>query len=177
VILTLLNYSVNREGDFMTFEQIVTYIIAPLIAGGAAVWGLVRWVIPKLVDAKITEQKDVREHRQKMDALQTEYLKAEAETTYQMMGSLLENSQAKEDKANDFFRTLFFNAVDQIKTNAAQVPEIKRDIGELKHQFADFATKLSLLIDIFQDDYNRRKSDEPQPKLDSNGSETGGNGE
>lgn len=161
----------------MTLPEIVTYIIAPILAGIAAVWGLIKWVIPRLVDAKIVEQKDTREHRQKMAELQTQYLKAEAETTYQMMGSLLENSQAKEDRANEFFRTLYFNAVDQIKTNAAQIPEVKRDIGELKHQFADFATKLSLLIDIFQDDYNRRRADETKSNLDAERRETGGRDE
>lgn len=154
--------------------QVVTFVLLAIFGTGgaiASIWGLIKWVIPKFVDARLTEQKDAREHRQKMDELQTQYHKAEAETTYQMMGSLLENSQAKEDKANDFFRTLYFNAVDQTKTNAAYIPDLKKDVGELKHQFADFATKLSLLIDIFQDDYNRRKPDKPDTKGPEAGSD------
>lgn len=145
----------------MSFEQIVTYIIAPLATAAAAIWGLVKWVIPKFVDAKLTEQKDVREHRQRMDALQTEYLKAEAETTYQMMGSLLENSQAKEDKANEFFRTLYFNAVDQIKTNVAHIPDLKKDVGTVKHQIANLETKLSIIIELFQDEDHHKPPTKP----------------
>lgn len=115
----------------MSFEQIVTYIVAPLAAAGAAIWGLVKWVIPKFVDAKLTEQKDVREHRQKMDALQTEYLKAEAETTYQMMGSLLEKSQEKEDKANEFIRETVFN-----------------EIRDLSRRFANLENRQQLLSNL-----------------------------
>lgn len=178
-ILTLQTISCNGEpvnGQEYSAGQVVTFILLAIFGTGgaiASIWGLVKWVVPRVVEARLTEQKDAREHRHKLEALQTEYHKAEAETTYQMMGSLLENSQAKEDKANEFFRTLYFNAVDQIKTNTAQIPEVKRDIGELKHQFADFATKLSLLIDIFQDDYNRRRPDESN--LGDEQRKTGGN--
>lgn len=115
----------------MSFEQIVTYIVAPLAAAGAAIWGLVKWVIPKFVDAKLTEQKDVREHRQRMDALQTEYLKAEAETTYQMMGSLLEKSQEKEDKANQFIRETVFKEIRELSRRFANLENRQRLLSNL----------------------------------------------
>jgi len=115
----------------MSFEQIVTYIITPLIAALVGLIGVFKWVLPKFVDARLTEQKEVREHRQKLEALQTEYHKAEAETTYQMMGSLLEKSQEKEDKANEFIRATVFNGIQDIAKRLARVETRQRLLSNL----------------------------------------------
>src|SRR5688572_954295 len=98
MILTLLNYSVNRRGDFMTFEQIVTYIIAPVIAAIAAGWGVVKWVIPRIVDAKLEGEKDTRGYSQKKETLEQLSRLSNSAASHQVVAELLANSQDKEEK-------------------------------------------------------------------------------
>jgi hypothetical protein len=136
------------KGGFMTFEQIVTYVIAPLLAGAAAVWALVRVLIPRLIEARLEGEKDSREHRQKLDELQIEYHKAESESTHQMMGSLLEKSQEKEEKANEFNRTVVFNSLDKIKTDTNHIPILIQEIKILQSQVNGLETRERLLIDL-----------------------------
>ena len=132
----------------MTLPEIVTYIIAPTLAGLAAVWGLVKWVIPKIIEARLEGDKDTREHRQKMDALQTEYLKAESTSTHQMMGSLLEKSQDKEAKAYEFITNTVFNSLDKIKTDTNHIPVLITENKALQVQVNGLETRQRLLIDL-----------------------------
>jgi hypothetical protein len=121
MILTLLNYSVNRRGDFMTFEQIVTYIIAPVIAAIAAGWGVVKWVIPRIVDAKLEGEKDTRGYSQKKETLEQLSRLSNSAASHQVVAELLANSQDKEEKANEFIRTIVHNGIQDIAKRLAQL--------------------------------------------------------
>lgn len=83
-----------------------------------------------------------------MDELQTQYLKAEAEGTHQMMGSLLEKSQEKEERAYEFITQTVFNTLDAIKTTTRLLPEILQEIRALKYEVRDLATHQRLLRSI-----------------------------
>lgn len=133
---------------FMTFEQAVTYVIAPLLAAAAAIWALVKVLIPRLIEARLEGEKDTREHRQKLDELQIEYHKAESESTHQMLGSLLEKSQDKEAKAYDFITSAVFNSLDKIKTDTNHIPLVVSEIKALQTQVNGLETRQRLLIDL-----------------------------
>lgn len=148
----------------MTLPEIVTYIIAPVLAGLGVIGGIIKYVIPRIIDARLEGDKDTREHRQKMDELQTQYLKAESESTHQMMGSLLEKSQDKEAKAYEFITSTVFNALDIIKTNARMIPEMLTEIKALKYEIRNLATHQRLLRNIVAKDVDedyRKSTDLP----------------
>jgi hypothetical protein len=118
------------------------------------------------VEAKIEGEKDDREHRQKMDELQTQYLKAEGEATHQMMGSLLERSQEKEARAYEFITNTVFNTLDIVKTNVRLLPEILQEVRALKYEVRNLATHQRLLRSIItqgleEDEDYRRSTDLP----------------
>lgn len=149
----------------MTLPEIVTYVIAPILGALGIIGGIVKYVIPRIIDARLEGDKDTREHRQKMDELQTQYLKAESDSTQQMMGSLLERSQDKEAKAYEFITNTVFNVLDIIKTNARLIPEILTEIKALKYEIRNLATHQRLLRNIVvkdpdTDDY-RKSTDLP----------------
>jgi hypothetical protein len=188
VILTFQTYLGNRRGDFMTGPEIVTYIIAPVLAALGVIGGIIKYVIPRIIDARLEGDKDTREHRQKMDALQTEYLKAESESTHQMMGSLLEKSQDKEARAYEFVTNTVFNTLDKIKTDTNHIPVLVNEIKELSKRVHNLEISQRVFlnwltggnpIDQPADDYEtwkKSKLDEnTQPPIKPN--ETGGNGE
>jgi hypothetical protein len=158
VILTVLTIYGNRagapsactqvDGDFMTFEQIVTYIIAPLIAAGAAFWALVKIVIPRIIEARLEGEKDTREYSQKKDQLEQLSRLSDAAATHQVVAELLANSQDKEEKANEFVRTVVFNTLDKIKTDSAHIPGLIGEIKELSKRVTGLETRQRLLRNL-----------------------------
>lgn len=95
-----------------------------------------------------------------MDELQTQYLKAESDSTNQMMGSLLEKSQDKEARAYEFITDTVFNALDAIKTNVRLIPELVQEVRALKYEVRNLATHQRLLRsiimkDVEEEDYRR----------------------
>lgn len=105
----------------MTFEQIVTYIIAPLVAAIAAGWGVVKWVIPRIVDAKLEGDKEAREHNQKSASLEQLSRLSDSAASHQVVAELLANSQDKEEAANKFIRTIVYDGIQDIAKRLAQL--------------------------------------------------------
>lgn len=132
----------------MTFEQIVTYIIAPLIATGTAIWALIKVVIPRIIEARLEGEKDTREHSQKKEQLEQLSRLSDTAASHQVVAELLANSQDKEEKANEFIRTMFFNAVDQIKTNSAHIPGLIGEIKEHSKRITGLETRQRMLINL-----------------------------
>jgi hypothetical protein len=152
----------------LTFSEVVTYILVPLAGAAGAIWTLVKVIIPRIVEARIEGDKDAREHQQRMDELQVEYLKAEGASTHQMMGSLLEKSQDKEARAYEFITQTVFNALDIIKTNVRLLPEIHTELKALKYEIRNLATHQRLLRTIVTKDADEdyRKSSDLQPETE-----------
>lgn len=173
----------------MTFEQIVTYIIAPLIGGGAAVWALVKVVIPRLIEARLEGEKDTREHSQKKEQLEQLSRLSDTAASHQVVAELLANSQDKEEKANEFIRTVVFNTLDKIKTDSAHIPVLIGEIKELSKRVTGLETRQRLLRNLIMgglpadeeeptDDYDawrKRKLDESNQLPNPAGSSGGAN--
>lgn len=106
----------NRRGDFMTFEQIVTYIITPLIAGLVAILGVIKWVIPRIVDSYLKRQEklseveiEVKKSTQEDKRLALEYSRTEATEAQRMLGEIISDLQKAKEKDDDFLRTTVFS--------------------------------------------------------------------
>lgn len=105
----------------MTFEQIVTYIVAPLITAGAAIWALVKVVIPRIVEARLEGEKDTREYSQKSASLEQLSRLSDSAASHQVVAELLANSQDNEQRANEFIRTILLNGIQDISKRLAQL--------------------------------------------------------
>jgi hypothetical protein len=191
MILTVLTISRNRRGDFMTFEQIVTYVIAPLLAAGAAIWALVKVVIPRIIEARLEGEKDTREYSQKKEQLEQLSRLSDTAASQQVVAELLANSQDKEEKANEFIRTIVFNTLDKIKTDSAHIPGLIAEIKEHSKRITDLETSQRLLRNLItgglpadeeepKDDYEawrKRKLDELSQQLSDSPNRKGGDEE
>jgi hypothetical protein len=111
-------YSMTPESDWL--EKLVTYVLAPLVAGGVAIWGTVKWVIPKVVDsylrrqeklseAEIEERREARKSTQEEKRLALEYSKTEATEAQRMLAEIISDLQAAKSKDDDFIRSTVFS--------------------------------------------------------------------
>ena len=181
MILTNLTIYGNRNGDLMTFEQVVTYVIAPLLAAGAAIWALVKVVIPKIIEARLEGERDTREYSQKKEQLEQLSRLSDTAASQQVVAELLANSQDKEEAANEFIRTIVFNTLDKIKTDSAHIPGLMGEIKELSKRITGLETRQRLLRNLItgtideeepRDDYEawrKRKLDEFQSPTQEGG--------
>lgn len=167
----------------MSFEQIVTYIILPIIAGITAIWGTVKFIIPKVADrilkiiesranAEIEGEKTTREYQQKMEQLEQSYLLSEASVAQQRMADLLEDSQGT-------LKTIYFDGIDKIKTDTSQIPLVIIEIKALQIRVDGLETRQRLLIGIITrdlavgddqsaEDYDTWKKNQPPRQTQEN---------
>lgn len=157
----------------MTFEQIVTYIITPVIAAIVAGWGVVKWVIPRIVDAKLEGDKEAREHNQRSASLEQLSRLSDSAASHQVVAELLANSQDNEQRANEFIRTIVFNGIQDISRRLAQLENRQSLLTNL-------ITGGKLEEDEPIGDYEawkRSKVDEPNQQSSKPSSRGGGNDE
>jgi hypothetical protein len=192
-ILTVLTIYGNREGDFMSFEQIVTYIIAPIVAAIIGGIGLVKVVIPRIIEARLEGEKDTREYTQKKEQLEQLSRLSDNAASQQVVTELLVASQEKEEKANEFIRTTVFNGLDKIKTDTNHIPLLLGEIKEFNKRITGLETRQRLLSNLITgggvidadepaDDFEawkRRKLDDDEANQLSNptSDQAGNNGE
>lgn len=100
----------------MSFEQIVTYIITPLIAGLVAILGVIKWVIPRIVDSYLKRQEklseaeiEAKKSTQEEKRLALEYSRTEATESNRMLGEIISDLQKAKEKDDDFLRSTVFN--------------------------------------------------------------------
>lgn len=115
----------------MSFEQIVTYIVAPIIAAIMAGWGVVKWVIPRIVDAKLEGEKDTRGYSQKKESLEQLSRLSNSAASHQVVAELLAASQDKEEKANEFIRKIVFNEIRELSRRFANLENRQRLLSNL----------------------------------------------
>lgn len=154
----------------MSFEQIVTYIIAPIIAAIVAGLGVIKWVIPRIVDAKLEGEKDTRGYSQKKETLEQLSRLSNSAASHQVVAELLANSQDKEEKANEFIRTIVHNGIQDIAKRLAQLENRQSLLtnlitgGKLDDEpIGDY------------DDWVKSKSSSENPKPPTKPDETGSN--
>ena len=115
----------------MTLPEIVTYVIAPIIAAIAAGWGVVKWVIPRIVDAKLEGEKDTRGYSQKKESLEQLSRLSNSAASHQVVAELLAASQDKEEKANEFIRKIVFNEIRELSRRFANLENRQRLLSNL----------------------------------------------
>ncbi len=132
----------------MTLPEIVTYIVAPLLAAGTAIWALVKVVIPRIIEAKLEGEKDTREYSQKKEQLEQLSRLSDTAASQQVVAELLANSQDKEEAANEFIRTIVFNTLDKIKTDSAHIPGLIGEIKELSKRITGLETRQRMIRNL-----------------------------
>jgi hypothetical protein len=144
------------KGDLMTFAEVVTYIILPLFAAVGAIWGTIKFIIPKATetvlkkiekttDAEIESQRDTREYKQKMEQLEQSFLLSGASVAQQRMADLLEDSQST-------LKTIYFDGIDKIKTDTRHIPILISETKALQSQVNSLESRLRLLIGLITND-------------------------
>lgn len=129
----------------MTFSEWVTYVILPALIG---LGGLIKSGFPKYLAARLRGDEETRKHQQKIDELSHAYYHSEREVTNQALASVVATSQDKEEKANEFIRTVVFNSLDKIKTDTNHIPILVGEIKALQSQVNGLETRQRLLIDL-----------------------------
>lgn len=143
----------------MTWPEIVTYIIAPTLTGLAAIWTVVKVIIPRMVearledqrkrtDAEIEEKKDTREFTQAEKRLVLDYAKTEATEAQRMFGEIISDLQQAKERGDNFVRTTVFDGLDKIKTNADYIPVLRQEVKDFERRLTELETKHRLLIDL-----------------------------
>ena len=126
----------------MSLEQVILLVVA----GAGALWGLVKFVIPKLVEGHLEKEKDTREHQQKLQQLEQGYLLSEASVAQQRLAELLQETQ-------NFVQTTVANSLDKIKTDTSHVPKLVEEIRKLEYEQRNLQTQQRLLNSLVTEIY------------------------
>ena len=136
----------------MTLPEMVTYVIAPILAGLTAVWALVKIVVPRMVEARLEEQRDTREHTQSLQRLEQAYHLSEGAVAQQMIAEILANSQEAKERADEYVRKDIKEAVDRIAAHVSHMPDLRTDVQKIKYELRNLSTEIRLLSDIIKND-------------------------
>ena len=149
MILTLI-----LDRATMTFEQIILLIIA----GVGAIWGVIKFIIPKVVDARLESERDDREFRQKRAELEQSYLLSEASVAQQRLAELLQETQS-------FVQSTVSNSLDKIKTDTSHLPELVEQVEKLKYEFRNLQTHQRLLVSLLTELYEDYREQNRKPDM------------
>lgn len=94
----------------MTTEQILIL----LTSIGAAVWALIKVVIPKIIEAKIEDAKDTREYSQELEKSEMRYRQLQDSWTKDKLTDILEQNES-------FIRDSIHQDLQQIKSKMHQM--------------------------------------------------------
>jgi hypothetical protein len=130
----------------MSLEQVILIIVA----GAGAIWGLIKFVIPKFVEAHLEKEKDTREHQQKLQQLEQGYLLSEAAVAQQRLAELLQDTQT-------FVQTTVANSLDKIKTDTSHIPKLVDEIRKLEYEQRNLQTQQRLLNNLVTEIYEHYK--------------------
>ncbi len=105
--------------------------------------------IADLLQWRVRDQSDRREHEQRQDALATSYHLAEAASAQQVMAELVSNSQERAADGDRFIRERYAEMAKSLEV----LPEVKRELATVKFEQRNHAAQLRILVSLVAEMY------------------------
>lgn len=129
-------------------------LISLLGSGGAAIWVVMRVIIPKLVLAQLEAARDRREHQQTLETTEAQSVAHYREgnqkltlTLNQNIIGTLERSMAESTTANEALRDLFFNRLDSgLNHIYSELDGIRLEMRRADANYNDLAKEQHLYV-------------------------------
>lgn len=151
--------------------RVVIYVIVAIFGTGGAIagiWGLLKILIPRIIDTKLEqekkrldaeleEKKDKREFSQEERKIELSLRQAEATEAQRMLGDIVTQLQDSKEKSDQLIRNDVKEALARIEKILDTIPKIQIDILEIKLQHQTITTKFSLVSNIIERTYEQEK--------------------
>jgi hypothetical protein len=138
-------------------------IIAYVVAGIVGLWGLIKLLAPKWLDARLEDIRDRREFDQEQNRLTRSYQQAESAVAQQMLMELLASLQEGRETDIEFIKNDVREALDKIKADSSLIPVLVNDFSkrllEIEYQVKNLVTYYKILTGLLDDFHQKYERD------------------